>query len=237
MGTGTPHILLFDTGDAWTGGGTLGDATKGAAVVAAMNAVGYDAMALGVKELGLGPDVLAQRLEEARFATVSANALRRDGREVTQPYVLLDVGDHRLAVLGVTRPPEEPIAGFQVGDPAAAIAKWLPQLRQQAHAVVLLTNLTPDEARTAAGNEPGICLIVAANPTWVLDHAERLAGNGALLVAAERPMERHTGRYVGRLAATLETDGRLTNETWRTISLDDSFADDPEMAALLDSYR
>ncbi len=228
---------MLDTGDAWTGSGTLGDQTKGAAVVAAMNAVGYDAMALGERELRLGPEVLGKRLAEAQYATVSANAQRQDGKAVSQPYALLDVGDHRLAVLGITRPPEQPVPGFRIGDPATAITEWLPRLRELVHAVIVLTNLTPDEVRNVAGSEPGICLIVAANPTWVRDHAERLPGNGALLVAAERPSAGHTGRYVGRLQATLQSDGRLTGETWRTITLDDSFADDAAMAALLNSFR
>lgn len=227
---------MLDTGDALTGGGTLGDTTQGAVVIAAMNMMGYDAMALGLKELSLGPDTLRTRVAEAKFPIVSAN-VTAEGREFVPPYALLDVGQHRLAVIGLTRLPEQPVPGFEVTDPGTALKKFLPQLRQAAHAIIVLTNLTPEMARQVAGTEPGISLIVAANPEWVLDHAERLPGNGALLVVAERPMERHTGRYVGRLAATLESDGSLRGESWRTISLDDSFADDPEMAALLASYQ
>ncbi|MFR6111642.1 MAG: hypothetical protein ACLUIQ_10115 [Dialister invisus] len=40
-----------------------------------MNAVGYDAMALGNHEFDYGQDVLAERIREAKFPMLSANVI------------------------------------------------------------------------------------------------------------------------------------------------------------------
>jgi hypothetical protein len=42
---------------------------------------------------------------------------------------------------------------------------------------------------------------------------------------------------VGRLVVRLGSDGTLGGESWRSVPMDGTIADDPEMRALLDSFR
>ncbi|HSJ52462.1 MAG TPA: hypothetical protein VLC52_01845 [Anaerolineae bacterium] len=234
------HLLLLDTGDALVAGDTataLGDVTAGEVIVAGMGLMGYDAMALGPKELGLGLATLRQRMDEASFAILSANAvLGSSGELLAPPYRIVEVGAYRAAIVGLTRPLDLPVEGIQVRDPREAVARIVPEVAAQADLVILLTNLSFEEAQALAGEVPGIDLVVAALPAQPPSQAVRLPGTGTVVVTAEQPMPRHTGRQIGRLTATLQPDGSLAGESWTTVPMGLLLADDPDMAALLERY-
>lgn len=235
------HLWLLDTGDAWAGGrqngtATLGDETEGAVIVAAMNALAYDAMALGPYELALGAEVLAERLAEASFPVVSANAYDASGERVVPPYTVLEASGHRVAVVGLTRVPEAELPGFDVREERAELEALLPELEGAAHAVVVLTSLPLDEAQTRLGPIAALDLVVAALPSPLPDHVLRPGADGPGFVVAERPTPGHTGRRVGRLELALAVDGTVADESWRTIGLGPELADDADMAALLESH-
>ncbi len=232
------HTLLLDTGDALVGGGEVGDLTQGEAIVAGMGLMGYDAMALGPKELGLGLDTLRQRLDEARFPILSANAVLSSNGELVAPaYHIVDAGGYRAAILGLTRPPDLPVEGIQVLDPRQALEHYVPEIGAEVDLLILLTNLPLEEARALAAAVPGIDLVVAALPAQPPYRAERLPETGAVVVTAEQPLPRHTGRLIGRLTATLQPDGSLSGESWSAVPLDMSVVDDPAMVELLAPYQ
>lgn len=232
------HVLVLDTGDALVGGGLLGDATQGGAVVAAMGYVGTDAMALGPKELSLGVATLRIRLSEASFPMLSANVLISGTHDLLAPaYVILKEAGHRIGIIGLTRVPAEPSAGFEVQDPFSTAATVVPEVSNMAETVILLTNLDYRSAMSLMAGVPGIDLVVAAEPGQLPPDAVAVPGTSSLIVTAEQPMARHTGRRVGRLAVTISGDGQLTDPVWRSVPLDNTFPDDPGMKALLDRFR
>lgn len=234
----TEHILVLDTGDALRGGGLLGDTTDGQAVVAAMNLVATDAMALGRNELSLGSAELQKRMAEARFPMLSANVSVRGSPELfAPPFAIVDIAGHRIALLGLTRLPSEAVADFDVRDPSTAVEPVLDELMGQVDTIILLTNMDYRSAMQLASVLPGIDLVVSASPGQLPTDAVRVAGTGSLVVAAEQPVARHTGRRVGRLTVLLNHGGSLTDPQWHSISLDSSYADDPDMATLLAGYR
>jgi 5'-nucleotidase len=230
--------LLLDTGDALVGGGLLGDTTQGEAIVAGMNLMGYDALALGPLELSLGPNVLRERMAEAAFPMLSGNVVLSGTEElVGRPYTVLEVGGRRVGVLGLTRPSLEPLAGFQVLDPLTAANEYVPELAGKADAVVVLTNLGYREGLELASAVPGVDLLIAALPGQLPDRARRVSGTGALVVTAEQPLARHSGRRVGRLVVTLGGDGGFSGESWASIPMGNTLVDDLRMQTLLDKYR
>jgi 2',3'-cyclic-nucleotide 2'-phosphodiesterase (5'-nucleotidase family) len=231
-------LLLLDTGDALVGDGPLGNDTLGEAIVAGMNLMGYDAMALGPKELSLDVSVLEQRMEEARFPMLSANVnWHATGEPVAQPYTILEIDSHRIGIIGLTRPPETDLGAVDILDPGAALARIVPEVEEKADTVVLLTSLPYRSALELARTVPGIDLLIAALPVQLPDRAVRISETGTLAVTAEQPLPRHAGRRVGRLVATLGSNGSLTNEIWTSVPMDRSYPDDPTMKALLDKYR
>jgi 5'-nucleotidase/UDP-sugar diphosphatase len=203
-----------------------------------MNQVGYDAMALGIKELSLGPDVLRQRMDEAQFPLLSANVeVSGSGELVAPAFVILEMGGRRLGVIGLTPQPDNPLRDFRVLDPQQAAAQVIPQVAAQADTVVVLTSLTYRAGLALAEAVPGIDLLIAALPMQLPEQAVRAANTGTLVVVAEQPAPAHTGRRIGRLAVTLETDGSLGSESWTSVWMDNTLVDDLLMATLLDSYR
>jgi len=206
--------------------------------VAAMNLVGTDAMAVGLNELSLGSTALRRRMAEATFPMLSANVTLTGTSELfASAYVVIDAGGHRVGLLGLTRPPAGRVADFRVQDPSAALAAVMPELMKQAETIILVTNLEYRPAMALAASVPYIDLVIAANPGQLPTDAVSVPNTGSLIVAAEQPVARHTGRRIGRLAVTIDSDGSLSEPVWRSISLEKTYADDPEMAALLDRFR
>ncbi len=227
----------MDTGDALVGGGKLGDETQGQAVVEGMNLMGYDALVLGPNELSLGPELLRERMVEAQFPMLSANVALADSDELfSDPYALFDVGGYTLGVIGISRPSDGELGGFRVLGPKAALAEYVPQVSEQADAVIVLTNLTLRRGSKLAGQIPGIDLLIAALPGQLPDDVSVVPQTGTLVITAEQPLRRHSGRRVGRLQVTVKPDGALIEPLWQTLPMDREIADDPEMRALLEAY-
>jgi len=200
--------------------------------------MGYDAMALGPKELSLGGESLQRRVGEAQFPILSANALwSSTGELVVEPYTLLQVGSYRVGVIGLTRLPDVEYPDFELLDPKESLSRYITEVDEQADTVVLLTSLRYRSALELVKDVRGVDLVVAALPNQLPDRAVRVPETGTLAVTAEQAMPRHAGRRVGRLVVTLGSDGALVNEAWASIPLGPQVADDPEMKVLLDGYR
>ena len=92
----TVTTLLFDNGD-FLQGNPLADYVVGQAqhnaphpMIAAFNALDYDAVTLGNHEFNYGLEVLDQVLQDAQFPVVCANIHHLDGTSVMPPYTLID---------------------------------------------------------------------------------------------------------------------------------------------------
>jgi 2',3'-cyclic-nucleotide 2'-phosphodiesterase (5'-nucleotidase family) len=203
-----------------------------------MNLMRYDAMALGPKELLLGLDLLQRRMQEAEFPMLSANVVLSGTEELlAPPYVIIPVDRYRLGLIGLTRVPETPGGAFRVLDPQQAAERYVPEMAGQADIVVVLTNMEYQTGLELASAVPGIDLLIAALPDQVPQQAVRAPRTGTVAVTAEQPAVRHTGRWLGRLVATVERDGMLSGESWTSVPMDATIADDPQMSDLLDRYR
>jgi 2',3'-cyclic-nucleotide 2'-phosphodiesterase (5'-nucleotidase family) len=202
-----------------------------------MNLMAYDAMTLGPKELSLGLDVLRQRMDEARFPILSANAVLADsGDLLALPYTVLQVGSYRLGIIGLTRPVDDLPPDVRVLDPQGALERYLPEISIQVDTVILLTNLGYRRGIALVQAVPGVDLLVAALPNQLPAQAVRVPDTGTLVVTAEQPFPRHTGRQVGRLVVTLDGGETLVQESWASVSMGPQIPEDFQMRALLSTY-
>ncbi len=232
------HLLLLDTGDALVAPEGSQGQLLGADVVAGMNLMGYDAMAIGPLELGLGAQTLRQRLSEAEFPMLSANVRRRsDQALVGEAYIVLQVGSVRIGVIGVTRNTDDEFADFEILEPHDVLARLIPQVAVQADVVVLLTNLTYRSALELVEAVPGIDLVIAALPRQLPQLPAQSPQTGTIAVTAEQPLRNHSGRRVGRLVVVVSGDGTLSGEVWESRAMGPEFIDDPDMKVLLDEFR
>jgi|WetSurMetagenome_2_1015567.scaffolds.fasta_scaffold63081_1 5'-nucleotidase / UDP-sugar diphosphatase len=143
---GRDDVLLVDAGDLLTGpaASTL---TRGAAPFDLLDAIGYDAMAIGNHEF----DQSVPRLEELIWSTgvpvLSANTYWRGSEHrFARPYVVARRGSVRIAIIGVigadaalvTLPAQ--VAALEFRDPAREIAPIVAALRPAVDLVVVLAH-------------------------------------------------------------------------------------------------
>jgi 2',3'-cyclic-nucleotide 2'-phosphodiesterase / 3'-nucleotidase len=188
----TPNVLLLDAGDTIQGTPIeyLHARRENADVdpmSAAMNTVGYDAMAVGNHEFNFGLEVLHKAQREAAFPWLSANTRNAaDGSAAFPEYLVKTVAGVRIGILGMTTPnipnwePERNRPGLFWEDPVVTAKRLVPILRKKEKCdfvIVLvhsgpeldLKTLSPDgteaENRVAAlaRDVPGIDLLLTGH--------------------------------------------------------------------------
>jgi 2',3'-cyclic-nucleotide 2'-phosphodiesterase/3'-nucleotidase len=182
-----PNTLLLDCGDTLQGEPINYVRTRlhpelPEPALAVMNDLGYAAMTVGNHDFDWGLDLLRKAEKEARFPFLSANTLRvKDGLPAFQPYLKVDIGGVKVVVLGLTTlgvprlvEPSQ-IAGLRFQDPVEAARGWVPRLRKEEQADVIVVSLhaglgqlpgqSQDEncAVRLAEEVPGIDLLLAAH--------------------------------------------------------------------------
>jgi 2',3'-cyclic-nucleotide 2'-phosphodiesterase (5'-nucleotidase family) len=193
-------------------------------------------MAVGPIELALGLDTVRQRMAESQFPWLSANVLvRATGEALTAPYVVLDVGAHKVGVVGLTRMPDEALADFEVTNLPEALKGAVAAVSEQADTVIVLTNMDYWGATALAMSVPGIDVMIGALADRVPAAAGRAPDTNTIVVVAESPSTEHAGRRVGRLEVGIAADGSVTETSWSSEWLDKSYPDDPMMDQLLDT--
>lgn len=187
----TPNVLLLDAGDTIQGTPIeflhAKDPGKGPdPMVEAMNALKYDAMAVGNHEFNFGLAVLRKAEKESSFPWLSSNTRNAaDGSAAFPEYLVKTVGGIRVGILGLTTPnipnwePARNRPGLAWEDPVDAARRLVPVLRgkEKCDFVVALVHSGPevdlrtgvpdgtdDENRVAALSKvPGIDLLLTGH--------------------------------------------------------------------------
>lgn len=103
------EVVLVDAGDLLQGNPLTTVAARGRGpaphpVVAAMNAMAYDAAAIGNHEFNYGLPLLDRVVREARFPFLSANTRRLAGGPAFKGWTLVRRGDVTVGIVGATTP-------------------------------------------------------------------------------------------------------------------------------------
>ncbi|HEY7955648.1 MAG TPA: bifunctional UDP-sugar hydrolase/5'-nucleotidase [Polyangia bacterium] len=110
--------LLLDGGDLFTGT-LVADLGEGAAIIRAMNALGYDAAAVGNHDFDFGPvgpravpkdlsddprGAIEARAKQAHFPLLTANIVKSDGGPLgwARPFAMVKLAGEKIAVVGGT---------------------------------------------------------------------------------------------------------------------------------------
>ncbi|HEU4933476.1 MAG TPA: bifunctional UDP-sugar hydrolase/5'-nucleotidase [Pyrinomonadaceae bacterium] len=257
-----PNVLLIDSGDTIQGsplesfhGRKNNQPTD--PMMLMMNSLNYDAMAVGNHEYNFGLKVLEKARSEARFPWLSANTYDKAKQQPHyKPYIVKEVAGVKIGILGLTTPGvphwDSPpnYAGLEFHEPVAEARKWVPILREQEKADVVVIamhmglgedlrtgDVSPgqvaheNEAISIAKEVPGVDVIF-------MGHTHRdvpsLYINGVLLTQAN-----HWGRHLARADLYLQRAGsgwRMYAKSARTIPSDDRVEPDPEVVKLAEPY-
>jgi 2',3'-cyclic-nucleotide 2'-phosphodiesterase/3'-nucleotidase len=257
-----PNVLLIDSGD--TIQGTPLESYHNRKnnqppdpMMLAMNALKFDALAVGNHEYNFGLKVLEKARSEAQFPWLSGNTYEtKTGKTHYQPYIVKELAGVRIGILGLTTPGipnwDNPpnYAGLEFHEPAAEAKKWVTEMRakERVDLVVVAMHMglgedlrtgeknpgqvpNENEAVTIAKTVPGIDIIF-------MGHTHRevpsLFINGVLLTQAN-----YWGRHLARADIYLEktTVGwRVYAKSSRTMATDDRVEPDAEITKLAEPY-
>jgi|YNPNPStandDraft_1061719.scaffolds.fasta_scaffold00317_16 5'-nucleotidase/UDP-sugar diphosphatase len=209
-------VLVFDTGDIFSRG-PLAD-LEGKVDFEVMNAIGFDAVAVGNNEFvgahgTRGLAIFRERLAQARFPLLSANIYdAATGKHLVPPYTVLEVGNTRIGVLSVTTPriayyPQT--RGLRIQDPVEAVREILPELEGKCDFVIALTHLGLAADLELARALPRLSLIVGGDShTWLFRPMRVVTESGSVTWIAQAG---EWGSKLGRIDVTLcrNTLGRL----------------------------
>ncbi len=258
------NVLLLDSGDTIQGTPLAyyfarKETRKPNPTIAAMNALGYDAMAVGNHEFNFGLPVLWKAKREARFPILAANIRQTypSGVKHFLPYVIKNVDGIRVGIVGFVTPgvPRWEIPAHYRGyefEPIVDAARGvIPEVRKQADLVVVIAHSglgpDPESGQAAPADEiagenamvalaeqvPGIDVILFGHTH--LELPEKLL-RGVLLVQAK-----NWGQSLARVDVTMERD---TEGRWRvaskhsaTIPVTEAVPGDPEILNLAEPYH
>lgn len=163
--------LLLSGGDMFQGT-ALSNVFRGAPVMEIMNALNFDAMAIGNHEFDWGRDALDRLRTSARFPFLSANILDLKGSRPPgiTPYILLTRKGVRLAVIGITTPETafttkpDNVRGLTFLDPKAVLPRTIKDAKAKgAKLIIVLSHSGLDADRRMARTVRGIHVIVGGH--------------------------------------------------------------------------
>lgn len=251
--------VLVDAGDLLQGNPLTTVAARGGLpgphpVVAAMNAMRYDAAAIGNHEFNYGLPLLERAVREARFPFLSANTRRLRGGPPFRGWTLVRRGDVTVGIVGATTPgvmiwDRDHVKGrVVVGDIVPAVRRDAAAARRAgAHVVVAVihagldgvasydtvhTKLPSENVVARVAHEvPGLDLVVYGH-----SHREMAdtVVNGVRLLQA-----RHHAASVGVATLELARDGRrwrVTRSTGRSIAVA-GHAESPAVLAATEAWH
>lgn len=209
--------------------------SDGEVVVAAMNQMGYDAMAVGSVEFWKGEQVLMQRAEQAAFPVLSCNlVIAETGKLLLDPYVIIERGGLRIGLLGVTELDAlqgwgDAVARLAIQEPVAAVQRYLPEVAGQSDLVILLSHLGYEEDLALIDRVPGIDLVVGGRSRKLMEAPEQ---RGATLVVQVG----YDGEWLGRLDVDVDDQGDIVWLDYEVLFMRPDVPDDLEMARLVAEY-
>ena len=185
------NVLLLDSGDTIQGTPLAYhfarlDTSKPNPTIAAMNALRYDAMAVGNHEFNFGLPNLMRAKREARFPMLGANILTDAPRTATEyfsPYIIKLIGGVKVGLVGFVTPgiprwevPEH-YKGYTFEPIVAAAQRVIPEVRRQADLVVVIAHSGLE--REASNDRPVPQDIAGENAIYAL--AETVPGIDVIL--------------------------------------------------------
>lgn len=189
--------------------------TQGAHMVEMLNAIGVDAAVIGNHEFDFGPDNLAARIKESRFAWVASNIRAPNGQPFAQSptRLLIERNGVKIGILGITTsfsPQMSSTGDVLFDDETASAQREVDALKAAgAEVIVALTHLDFEDDRKLAHAVRGIHLILGGH-----DHDPIALMEGGVLILKAG----HDAEYLARAEFAVTRDGgetRVRAVNWR----------------------
>jgi len=241
------NVLTLDAGDQFQGS-LFYTTYKGAAAAEFMNAIGFDAMAVGNHEFDDGPEALAAFLDKVDVPVLSGNIDVENEPQLkgkVSGSMVLEVGGELVGIVSTLA--EDTVETSSPG-PNVAFLRAETYLKGAVEAleasgvdkIVALTHMGLPRDMQIAARVPGIDVIVGGHSHTLLSNTEDGAA-GPYPVLVQNPVGRQVpvvqayayGKYLGEIEIVFDDAGNVTSANGNPILLDASVAADKEVAARL----
>lgn len=253
-----PHVLLLDAGDQYQG--TIWFTVyKGAEVAHFMNALRYDAMALGNHEFDNGPEGLIDPLlKEARFPILSAN-IKAKGPLASQisglyfSYKNLSVGGEVVGIVGYTSKEtpflSNPGTNLVFEDEITALQLEVDKLKTlNVNKIIALGHSGFEMDKLIAQKVKGVDVVVGGHSNTFLytgnpPSKEVPVGKYPFIVTSDDGRKVPVvqayafGKYLGYLKVEFDEKGNVITSHGNPILLNSSIPEDPNIKADINKWR
>ncbi len=198
--------ILLSAGDMFQGT-PISNVFSGEPVMDAMNALGFDAMAIGNHEFDWGIDKLQTLRDRAKFPFLTANITDASGKGPAGaiPYVMLERNGVKIAVIGLTTSEvayttkPEYVRGLTVKKPQEVLPDLIKKVRTEGAAfVIVLSHIGIVDDRSLVASVRGIDVVIGGHShTAVLEHVKV---GGTVIAQAG-----YNGLYLGVTKLRVET--------------------------------
>lgn len=207
----TAGVLLLDTGNLFNCNCEQ-ERVKSFYMIAALNAMGYDAIGLGPKDFVFGLEQLESLQQKAKFPFLCANVLDVETQQpVFDAFITGGTTEATICITGVVSESYDELitdwtadeAGAQtvlVQDPAVAIERVLASTATIANVVMVLGQMRLSEATALAERVPGIDLIIIHDRGMEQEHVQ-----GSTIIT--QPGTK--GKFLKGIQLYLDANGRL----------------------------
>jgi len=239
------NVIVLDAGDQFQGS-LMYTTYKGTVEAEFMNAIGFDAMAVGNHEFDDGPEKLAEFVELIEFPIISGNLDLSQSNLLkgkVQNHVVLDIGGERIGIVSAlatdTVETSSPGPNVIFQDEIDSLAADVQTLTEEGVTkIIALTHVGLPRDIDIAAAVPGLDAVVGghshtylsasdpsrsgAYPTWVSQE------DGTLVPIVQAYAY---SKYLGHLVLTFDDEGRVIDASGDTILMDASVEENPEIVA------
>jgi len=239
------NVLTLDAGDQFQGS-LFYTTYKSAPIADFMNAIGFDAMAIGNHEFDDGPEELAKFIDALQFPMISGNTLAGLDSPVAdkfKPYIVKEFGDEKVAVVSVlatdTDETSSPGDSILFADEIGYLKEAVKEIEGQGiDKIVLLSHVGYAKDKEIAAAVDGIDVIVGGHSHTLLSNTdEKAAGPYPTMVknpaGTDVPIVQAYAysKYLGDLTVVFDDSGVVKSATGEPKLLDASVTPDEGFVA------
>ena len=236
--------ILLDGGDQFQG--TLFYTYyKGKAAAEMMNALGYDAMTVGNHEFDDGPEVLRGFMDAVDFPVLMSNAdVSQEPQlaDVLQKSTVVEKNGEKIGLIGLTPQDTTELASpgknITFSDPVEAVRAEVEKLTAEGvNKIIVLSHSGYGVDQRVAAQVAGVDIIVGGHTNTLLSNTDEKA-EGPYPTWVDGPDGGRTavlsayayGKYLGKLEAVFDDEGKLTDATQgEPVLMDASIAEDMQV--------
>lgn len=226
------NVIYCDAGNFLTGT-PENDNVKGQISIAAYNHMGANVANVSERELAFGVDAFKEARANAKFKFVSAN-VRSNGSLVADEYVIERVKGARVAYVGLcgskdvmridsTKLP----SGVTIDDPLSTARRLLPELREKADLILVLSTCGDQTDSLIAGEFPFVDAVIGGRSFRANEDAPWVIGE-TRIVRAQRD-----GRTIGRLDFEFGKSAAISKVAAKRINMETTDPSDESMLSVI----